>query len=106
MKWVQGQVQSSHWGTSRELLLAPLVPNCPGSKSISDASESAFPQGLESVGQVFDFTTIAVPPDHPSQNCSKGGKLLKKWLSTRTHKCLICGFVLDKDGNAALKRLK
>lgn len=85
LKWVQGQIPSSYWGTSRDLRLVPVVPNCKGSKSMSDGSGLAFPQGLEYGGQVFGVTTIAVRLEHPSQNCSKGGELLKTLLSTRTH---------------------
>nr|WP_052315773.1 zinc ribbon domain-containing protein [Oscillatoria acuminata] len=77
--------------------VAPLIKNHQG---------SAFLQGLEDLGKVFGVTTIAVPLQHLSQNSSNCGEFLKKSLSTRTHKCLICGFVLDTEGNADLKILQ
>ncbi len=41
--------------------------------------------------------TIAVPPYNTSQNCSHCGKKVKKSLSTRTHVCLHCGYIADRD---------
>ena len=40
------------------------------------------------------------------QNCSECGKKVKKSLSTRTHVCPHCGFVEDRDVNAAINILK
>ncbi len=64
------------------------------------------------LGQLFDFgayyfgskygkATVAVPPNYPSQNCSSCGKVVKKSLSVRTHVCPHCGYVEDRDVNAA-----
>jgi transposase len=44
--------------------------------------------------------------DNTSQNCSNCGKKVKKSLSTRTHVCPHCGFVEDRDVNAAINILK
>ncbi|MBD2479201.1 zinc ribbon domain-containing protein, partial [Anabaena sp. FACHB-83] len=44
--------------------------------------------------------TVAVNPQYTSQECSKCGEIVKKTLSTRTHVCK-CGFVRDRDENAA-----
>ncbi len=49
--------------------------------------------------------TIAVPPHYTSQSCSNCGSIVKKSLSTRTHKCA-CGCELDRDFNAAINILK
>ncbi|MFB2935322.1 zinc ribbon domain-containing protein, partial [Aerosakkonemataceae cyanobacterium BLCC-F154] len=40
-----------------------------------------------------------------SQECSHCGAIVKKSLSMRTHVCQ-CGFVLDRDWNAAINILK
>ncbi|MHC5595793.1 MAG: RNA-guided endonuclease InsQ/TnpB family protein [Nostoc sp.] len=77
------------------------VKNRKLSKSISDAAWSAFRNWLEYFGKVFGVATVAVPPHYTSQNCSNCGEVVKKSLSTRTHKCHHCGFVLDRDWNAA-----
>ncbi|QSJ18672.1 transposase [Nostoc sp. UHCC 0702] len=70
-------------------------------KSISDAAFAQFRQWVEYFGKVFGVVTVAVPPHGTSQNCSNCGEVVKKSLSTRTHSCLHCGTVLDRDHNAA-----
>jgi putative transposase len=63
-------------------------------------------QWLEYFGKVFGVATVAVPPHNTSANCSNCGEEVKKSLSTRTHKCHHCGFVLDRDWNAAINILE
>ncbi|NET90364.1 MAG: transposase, partial [Kamptonema sp. SIO1D9] len=41
-----------------------------------------------------------------SQNCSNCGEKVQKSLSTRTHVCHHCGFVCDRDWNAAINILQ
>lgn len=48
---------------------------------------------------------VKVNPHNTSQQCSNCGKLVKKGLLVRTHKC-ICGLTLDRDINAAINILK
>ena len=83
------------------LIVRNMVKNRKLSKSISDAAWSAFRNWLEYFACVFGVATVAVPPHYTSQNCSNCGEVVKKSLSTRTHKCHHCGFVLDRDWNAA-----
>ena len=45
---------------------------------------------------------IAVPPHYTSQDCSACGARVTKSLSVRTHICPTCGYVADRDVNAAL----
>ena len=45
-----------------------------------------------------------MPPEYTSEECSNGGEMVKKALSTRTHLCR-CGLVMDRDENAALNIL-
>ncbi|VUT26836.1 MAG: Putative transposase DNA-binding domain protein [Candidatus Methanolliviera sp. GoM_oil] len=47
-----------------------------------------------------------VNPKNTSQECSNCGRIVKKPLSQRTHKCPFCGFVMDRDQNAAINILK
>jgi putative transposase len=60
---------------------------------------------LEHFGVKFSKITVAVNPAYTSQECSKCGAVVKKSLSMRTHVCK-CGFVLDRDWNAAINILK
>jgi putative transposase len=99
-------VQSNDLVAYEDLMVRNMVKNRRLSKSISDAAWSAFRQWLEYFGKVFGVATVAVPPHYTSANCSNCGKLVKKSLSTRTHKCPHCGFVLDRDWNAAINILE
>jgi transposase len=47
---------------------------------------------------------LAVTPHYTSQKCSDCGAIVKKSLSTRTHKCS-CGCELQRDVNAAVNIL-
>ncbi|NEO99382.1 MAG: transposase [Symploca sp. SIO2E9] len=90
---------------SRDLKVRNMVKNHKLAKSISDASWTQFRTWLEYFGKVFGTVTVAIPPHYTSQNCSNCGTIVKKSLSTRTHKCG-CGTVLDRDENAAKNILK
>jgi putative transposase len=89
-----------------DLNVKGLVKNRRLAKSISDAGWSTFRQWLEYFGFKYGKITIAVPPHNTSQNCSNCGEKAKKSLSTRTHVCPHCGFVEDRDVNAAINILK
>ena len=99
-------VQSSDLVAYEDLQVRNMVRNTKLSKSISDAAWSAFRQWLEYFGKVFGVVTVAVPPHYTSANCSNCGKAVKKSLSQRTHRCHHCGFVLDRDWNAAINILE
>jgi len=99
-------VQSNDLVAYEDLQVRNLVRNKKLSKSISDAAWSAFRDWLEYFGKVFGVATVAVPPHYTSANCSNCGEFVKKSLSTRTHKCHRCGFVLDRDWNAAINILE
>ncbi|MGA9378637.1 MAG: transposase, partial [Phormidium sp.] len=72
----------------------------------SDAAWTAFRQWLEYFGKVFGVVTVAVSPHYTSADCSNCGKSVKKSLSQRTHRCPHCGFILDRDWNAAINILE
>ena len=88
-----------------DLKIANMVRNHSLAKSISDVSWGRFLEWVQYYGIVHDIPVIAVPPRFTSQNCSRCGKIVKKALSERTHQCMHCGLVLDRDQNAALNIL-
>jgi putative transposase len=94
-------VSSNDLVAYEDLKVRNMVKNHHLAKSISDASWSLFRQWIEYFGKVFGVITIAVPPHYTSQNCSNCGEVVKKTLSTRTHQCPHCGYVADRDENAA-----
>jgi putative transposase len=99
-------IQSNDLVAYEDLKVRNLVKNKKLSKSISDAAWSMFRDWLEYFGKVFGVATVAVPPHYTSQNCSRCGNLVKKSLSTRTHRCGKCLLVLDRDWNAAINILE
>ncbi len=99
-------IQSNDLVAYEDLNVKGLVRNRHLAKSISDAGWSTFRQWLEYFGFKYGKVTIAVPPHNTSQNCSNCGTKVKKSLSTRTHVCSHCGFIEDRDVNAAINILK
>ena len=49
---------------------------------------------------------IQVDPKDTSQLCSQCGSIVKKDLGTRVHSCPFCGFIADRDVNAAKNILR
>jgi IS605 OrfB family transposase len=78
-----------------------LVRNRHLAKAISDAGWSRLRGWVEYDGRLQGVTVIAVAPRYTSQDCSGGGRRVRKSLSVRTHVCLRCGLILDRDHNAA-----
>jgi putative transposase len=70
-------------------------------KSIMDVAWTQFIS--MTIGKVAEAgrTVILVDPRNTSKLCSQCGELVQKTLSTRTHTCLHCGLVMDRDKNAA-----
>jgi putative transposase len=98
-------IQSNDLVAYEDLRVKNLVKNHCLAKSINDAGWYQFRKWLEYFGEKFGKITIAVNPAYTSQECSSCGTLIKKSLSMRTHVCR-CGFILDRDWNAAINILK
>jgi putative transposase len=98
-------IQSNDLVAYEDLRIKNIVKNHCLAKSINDAGWYQFRKWLEHFGVKFGRITVAVNPAYTSQQCSNCGTLVKKSLSTRTHVCE-CGFVLDRDWNAAINILE
>ena len=98
-------IQSNDLVAYEDLRVKNLVKNHCLAKSINDAGWYQFRKWLEYFGVKFGKITVAVNPAYTSQECSSCGTHIKKSLSMRTHVCR-CGFVLDRDWNAAINILK
>lgn len=57
---------------------------------------------------MLDYKTvlIEVPAKNTTIRCSRCSNLVPKSLAVRTHRCDVCGLVLDRDHNAAINILK
>ena len=98
-------IQSNNLVAYEDLRIKNLVKNHCLAKSINDAGWYLFRKWLEFFGIKFGRITVAVNPAYTSQECSLCGAVVKKSLSMRTHVCQ-CGFVLDRDWNAAINILR
>ena len=87
-----------------DLIVKNMVKNHCLAKSINEVAWYTFRQWLEYFAVKFDTFTVAVPPHYTSQKCSDCAAIVKKSLSTRTHKCS-CGCELQRDTNAAINIL-
>jgi putative transposase len=87
-----------------DLNVKGMVRNHCLAKSINDVAWTLFRRWLEYFARKFNTTVVAVNPRMTSQKCSDCGAIVKKSLSTRTHKCN-CGCHLQRDVNAAINIL-
>ena len=99
-------IQSSDLIAYEDLAVKNMVKNRIRAKSINDVAWSNFRRWLEYFGYKYGKITVAVPPHNTSQDCSNCGQKVQKSLSVRTHICPHCGFVCDRDINAAINILK
>jgi putative transposase len=77
-------------------------------KSTLDVAWGAFLSILAHKAEEAGVTVIAVPPHNTTQMCSRCGKLplVSKTLADRVHSCAHCGYVADRDLNAAQNMLR
>jgi putative transposase len=88
------------------LTIDGMVKNHHLAKSIMDASWGAFLDILTAKAESAGHEVIRVNPRYTSQQCSRCGEMVHKSLSVRTHICPSCGYVEDRDVNAAKNILK
>lgn len=75
-------------------------------KSIADVAWNQFAQVLASKAEEAGRRFIAIDPRDTSRICSQCGTMVKKKLSTRWHKCPVCGLHLHRDINASRNILR
>lgn len=74
-------------------------------KAILDNGLSQLLGFIETKSKVTNGEFVRVPPHYTSQECSNCGEIVKKSLSNRTHTCPGCGYIADRDVNAAINIL-
>ncbi len=89
-----------------DLNIDGMVKNHHLAKSIMDASWGAFLNILTAKAESAGHEVIRVNPRYTSQKCYRCGERIQKSLSVRTHICHHCGYVEDRDVNAAKNILK
>jgi len=91
-----------------DLTLAFMTANHHLALSAHDAGLAEFQQLLAYKAEEAGVTVIAVPPHNTTQACSYCGTLpdVPKTLADRVHSCSQCGYVADRDLNAAQNILR
>ncbi len=89
-----------------KLSILNMVQNHSLAKSIMDASWGAFLDILEEKAARAGHRVVRVNPRFTSQKCYNCGEIVQKSLSVRTHICPFCGYIADRDVNAAQNILK
>ena len=84
------------------LTINKMIKNKHLSKSISDVAWGIFFNLLTYKAEEAGKSIVKVNPKNTSQSCSGCGRLVRKSLAVRTHKCPYCLLVLDRDLNASL----
>ena len=84
-----------------DLRPANMVKNHCLAFAIADASWGTLRTMLENKAESAGRELIAIAPHYTSQKCSQCGEYVSKSLSVRTHVCPFCGYMADRDENAA-----
>lgn len=84
-----------------DLTINGMVRNHHLAKSIHDAAWGGFLSILADKAASAGSQVIRVAPYFTTQRCSTCGAYIQKSLSVRTHICTECGYVADRDVNAA-----
>ena len=89
-----------------DLQITKMMKNHHLSKSIHDASWGQFLNMLSAKAESAGHRVIRVNPRYTSLKCFQCGEIVQKSLSVRTHICPHCGYIADRDVNAAKNILK
>ncbi|HZR42713.1 MAG TPA: transposase [Ktedonobacteraceae bacterium] len=95
-----------HHMVVEDLQITNMVKNHHVSKSIYDAGWGQFLDILTCKAASAGHEVIRVNPRYTSQKCFQCGEIVQKSLSVRTHICPHCGYIADRDVNAAKNLLK
>ena len=89
-----------------DLRVSNMLKNHHLAKAIADASWSTFKTLLCNKAEEAGCRVVEVPPHFTSQRCFNCGEIVQKSLSVRTHVCPHCGYVEDRDVQAAKNILR
>ncbi|WP_258297749.1 RNA-guided endonuclease InsQ/TnpB family protein [Paenibacillus peoriae] len=88
-----------------DLNIQGMVKNHHLAKSIADCGWNGFVKFVTYKAESAGRQVVKVNPYGTSQRCSNCGETVKKSLTIRIHQCS-CGYVADRDENAAINILK
>jgi transposase len=101
--WLDADEKHLHVPAKLGLLLKinGMLANHHLAKGIADASWGLFIDILTDKAARAGHQVIQVPARFTSQKCHRCREIVQKSLSVRTHICTSCGYVEDRDVNAA-----
>ncbi len=105
-KTAKPYAQGYHHIVVEDLQIPNMAKNHHLALSIHDAGWGQFLDILSAKAESAGHQVIRVNPRYTSQKCFKCGEIVQKSLSVRTHICPFCGYVADRDKNAAQNILK
>jgi putative transposase len=89
-----------------DLNIRGMLRNHKLSSSISDVAWNKFAERLAYKAENAGKLVVRVDPRNTTQRCSRCGRIVKKGLAERIHRCPYCGLELDRDYNSARDILK
>jgi putative transposase len=89
-----------------DLNIRGMLRNHKLSSSISDVAWNKFAEMLAYKAGNAGKLVVRVDPRNTTQRCSRCGRIVKKSLAVRMHRCPYCGLKLDRDYNSAIDILK
>jgi putative transposase len=89
-----------------DLNIRGMLRNHKLSSSISDVAWNKFAEMLAYKAGNAGKLVVRVNPRNTTQRCSRCGRIVKKGLAVRIHRCPYCGLELDRDYNSAIDILK
>ena len=89
-----------------DLNIRGMLRNHKLSSSISDVAWSKFAEMLTYKAENAGKLVVRVNPRNTTHRCSRCGRIVKKSLAVRIHRCPYCGLELDRDYNSAIDILK
>jgi putative transposase len=100
-KTAKPYAEGYHHIAVEDLTMRNMAKNHHLAKSIMDASWGAFLDLLSAKAASAGHEVIRVTTRFTSQKCHQCGEIVQKSLSVRTHLCPFCGYMADRDVNAA-----
>lgn len=100
-KVARSYVDSYAFIAVEDLRVSNMLKNHHLARAIADASWSTFKNLLCLKAEEAGSRVVEVPPHFTSQRCFECKEIVQKSLSVRTHLCPHCGYVEDRDTNAA-----
>jgi putative transposase len=89
-----------------DLSIRGMLRNHKLSSPISDVAWNKFAEMLAYKAENAGKLVVRVDPRNTTQRCSRCGRIVKKSLAVRTHRCPYCGLELDRDYNSAIDILR